>query len=184
METNYHEIYNALQREIAFIETNSGDEATAIEQSFAKAVRYWCEIKKWVSTYSFRNETDEIRFFKYIKPLFISVIEYNTQRYHALLFRPPADSRHLIPYWDHELQRLELFYRQNNDFYQYYTSGKVDRDNLYFVRAKADISNTLPLRPYDESADSATSHDYLVARIRAYSQYSRYVRYQLSTVKK
>ena len=59
----------------------------------------------------------------------------------------------------------QQFFKENNEFYQYYRSGSDHLDDKYFVRTKTICS----INPYHIAVDLffSTSHDYTLATIKA-----------------
>jgi hypothetical protein len=103
-------------------------------------------------------------------------------RYHAQLFKEDIkDPAEHEKFWLRELLRLEKFRNENQEFYEYYKKGYTDKDELYFMRANADLRNVLKAGAYDDiNIAVATSHDWMVARIQALEKYSEYVRAELN----
>lgn len=143
---------------------------------------HWSVIKELVAAYEFENIVDEIHFFKEIKPRFVSEIEYLGYVSFAELSKAKeTDSYELQKFWNNESQRMEKFIKANNGFYEYYKSGRTDKDELFFTRINNDLSNFLKAKPYDLESKATTSHDYLVATILALEKYQIYVQQQLSS---
>lgn len=170
------QLYAQMQDEINQLETCCKNEIVKVEACFNIILFYRNKIKNCAESYVFKYEPDEINFFKHIKPLFISAMEYYMLLYQAVLFKPTDDKDKLVSYWIHELQRAESFYTRNSDFYQYYISGRTDRDNIYFTRH----NNTANSQGNASGKTSSpASPGYIAARILGYQKYYLYVESQL-----
>jgi hypothetical protein len=160
------QLYRQMQYDINELRGACKCETAMIEGCFTIANHYWNDIKQRLESYLFCNETEEIHFFKNIKPLFIAAIEYYTLHYQAILFRPTHDAPSLAAYWLHQLKRVETFYARHKDFYLYYTSGQTYSDSIYFIQR-------------NNAATATASYDHIAARIMGYQQYLLYVEQQL-----
>jgi hypothetical protein len=176
MNGNAMQLYRKMQHDIDKLRGNSTCETAMIEGCFTIASHYWNGIKQCLESYLFCNETEEIHFFKNIKPLFIAAIEYYTLHYQAILFRPSHDATSLAAYWLHQLKRVETFYARHKDFYLYYTSGQTCSDSIYFIQRNNAATATGNRHP---GAAATISYGHIAARIIGYQQYLRYVEQQL-----
>ncbi len=176
MNLNSMQLYQQMQDDIEKSAVNCTCEMLMIENCFTITMRYWNNIKQRLDCHLFSNETEEIDFFKNIKPLFIAAIEYYTLYYQAMLFKPSHDTAALTAYWMQQLKRVETFYNRHRDFYQYYTSGQTCNDNFYFIRRNNICDSTSQL--FSDNKPSI-SYDHIAARIIGYQRYLAYVKDQL-----
>ncbi|MBU9937600.1 MAG: RteC domain-containing protein [Ferruginibacter sp.] len=170
------QLYAQMQEEINQAEAHCKNEIQKVESCFNIALLYLNKIKNHSESFAFRHETDEINFFKNIKPLFIAAMEYYTLRYHAVLFKPSNDKDQVVTYWLHQLKRVEIFYNQHREFYHYYTGGQTDRDTMYFTRQGR--ANNLPGKSSIKSRGSI-SPGYMAARILGHRKYRLHVELEL-----
>ncbi|MGG9963606.1 RteC domain-containing protein [Ferruginibacter sp. SUN106] len=176
MNNGSTQLYTQMQEDINGLLMHCKCETSMIEGCFNIVIRYWSKIKKCLETHLFSNETEEIYFFKNIKPLFTGAIEYYTLHYQAILFKPSNDTNALVAYWMHELKRVEKFYARHKEFYQYYSSGQCHMDDIYFTRASNTSKEFCNKRT---DVNTTTSHDHIVACIIAYQKYYKYVEAEL-----
>ena len=109
---------------------------SAHDDGLTVAEKHWNALKKAMIDYRFGSGEEEVYFFKNVKPLFTSKLEL----FHLL------KAGIINPFI-----RLETFKEKHTDFYQYYQSGRTDKDREWFVRV----------------ADLTSSHDHLVAQLLA-----------------
>lgn len=164
-------------------------EYEAVEQGFWKAMDYWEFLKDYLRANVFQNDEEEIAFFRNVKPLFTSYIQYFVLLSEAIHFAPgagPTDSNELIiVYWKQEINRCERYYEKNKFFIHYYESGQHDQDYIYFLRR----NNTQEIRVeslapvHEEGNEFCTYGDPMLRGYFAYKKYEDYVRKQLSKLK-
>lgn len=175
MSPDYLQYYQQLLTATALYQESERPELEKIEACFKCSLDYWGQVKQLVKRRDFPSPVEEIHFFKKVKPLFTSLIEYYTHRYHAVLFMPVDDTQELKRFWKWEMRNIQRFYENNEEFWHYMQNGATDKDTEYFLRA---ANNTPPLqhgRVHDLDPETATSHDYLVTMIAAYELYNNFI---------
>ena len=106
-----------------------------IDCCFHTAEIYWVRLRTLIAGYQFSSITEEIDFFKNVKPLFTSEIEYYGLVYMAKLFRP--ETTHALEiFWMREFMRLEKFTSENTEFYLYYKNDETFMDEENWGRHK------------------------------------------------
>jgi hypothetical protein len=155
-----------------------------IECCFQICVKYWGQVKERIIHYEFNNCKEEIEFFKMVKPLFTSKIEYYNLLYHAELFEPDFGTEGYKKFWQREGHRLEKFREEHTAFYSYYKSGCSCDDKIYFIRADRVAYEFLEVRVYDMDSRASSSHDHLVGSILALEEYVKYVDGKLRAIEK
>ncbi len=91
MLPEYQEYHQQLLTAFHSHETAYPAEMEMIEACFKSSLDSWGKVCKQVKATGFRDDKEEIRFFREVKPVFASFIEYYTYRYHAVLFSPVND---------------------------------------------------------------------------------------------
>jgi hypothetical protein len=181
MLPEYQAYYHQLLATLA-LHTDAGrPESKKVEACFKSSLECWGKVRKEVKRHDFDNTADEIRFFKEVKPLFTSYIEYYTYCYHALLFMPAGDLPELKRFWKWEMRKIERFREKNREFCEYIRQGDTYKDNEYFLRSSNTIRGARPLQSlvHDLDADITTSHDYLVTMIGAYDLYEKHIQAEI-----
>ncbi len=125
--------YEKMLGEIEACRAEKQDSMKEIESCFHLAQHYWGQVEQVIEEYVFSSSKEEIEYYKEVKPLFKSHIEYYNLLYHAELFRPSGDTADITEFWIKEQQRLHRFILDNSDFYDYYKTKSSDRDELYFL---------------------------------------------------
>ncbi|MBX2968251.1 MAG: RteC domain-containing protein [Cyclobacteriaceae bacterium] len=92
------------------------------------------ELKEFTRSYKFQSTSEEIQFFKEIKPVFMSQYFYYKKIFAIRLFDSFKDAKSKQANYYDLLNRLEVYVKKNLEFYQYCMSGKTFMDAHYFTR--------------------------------------------------
>lgn len=137
-----------------------------LEVIIDKIVKDLASLKAFVSNKGFISMEQEIRFFKYQKPLIVAkLIYYNT--IYKIEARKPYGTESIKKYLNKELKKQKRFFNDNLDFYKYYRSNNSFLDHKYFVRGNLDIQLCIDTGYFQSDVTFSTSHDYKVAKIIA-----------------
>lgn len=132
------------------------------------------ELKKYLVAHPFSSTSDEIDFFKSIKPVFLAYRIYYLEKFNIDTNTPAGDAEVLKVFYRSELQMVKRFFEHCCFHYQYYLSGATELDELYFTRGKETQSVLIPELP-EADPDFSTGCDYLFAKIRAYELLQDYL---------
>lgn len=171
-----HSLYRSLQKELSSLHCSASPPLGDVEQYFKCCLHYWMDVYKLMADYTFCSVQEEICFFRKIKPLFTSEMEYAQLLCNALLFLPGEEGQHA--YWQREGGRLASFVREHRAFCRYYRMGSSRCDAHYFTRVN-DGNRILPLRHYPDEG-LVSRYDPLVGRLLTLRRYNVYVQGQLS----
>ena len=171
-EKNYAGLMKSL-KEIE--EAADGEPLEKIEQSLMKTDVAISVIKEWAQETDFNSAASEVRFFKEIKPMFVSQFIYYAKILEIEAAKPNAGQHILKDYYEHELQQLKNFIDKYPDFYEYYRRKATYMDEKYFVRNEYDLKMGIDHRHYNYDRKFATSHDHLVAQIIANDRLEHYL---------
>ena len=153
-----------------------------VESAYRVAQRYWEIVKKTITDEFLENESNEIDFFRNIKPRFTSYIEYFLIIYQAVLFLTdhPEDQ---IGYWEEETNRYKRFCDKHKEFIDYFESRSHYLDSVYFTRKNFNPNTIIAPKPYDTELEFCTSHDSLVASLLANRMYFQFVNKRIAELK-
>jgi hypothetical protein len=154
------------------------------ESCFWIANNYWDKLKEVMKRKPFRDESEEIEFFRNVKPQFTCYIEYFVILSEALMFIP-AERLCAVDYWEDELKRFKRFCDKNYEFVIYYESGKRYHDSIYFLRKNTQGSKFVLSAPvYDVDIAFCTSHDQIVRSYLAYKKFHEYAKQRIEMLLK
>lgn len=126
------------------------------------------------------SKTEEIIFFRNIKPkLAAQLIAYN-EVYTIATNKPFASKKTIRKYYKAELKKLETYGKDHSEFYKYYHSGNRYLDHKYFVRGQHDLRLTLDSCYFQADQRFATSHDYKLARLLANQKIKAFLENELN----
>lgn len=97
-------------------------------------------MKEYILENGFAKPEEEIEFFKKIKPEVQGKLIFYNKVFKIESSCPSGMWEVHKKYFSDELQKIENIYRENTcncPFYRYYSSGRIDRDEEFFIRGPA-----------------------------------------------
>ncbi|MEY4834558.1 MAG: hypothetical protein RI980_673 [Bacteroidota bacterium] len=179
MNPKYTTLLNHLNEQLNFIDLEIDDQIKKCEQAITIILKSINELKKTTTKTNFKTESEEIQFFKEIKPQFTSKLIYFNRVYKIEMKKPNGGNRILKKYYNNELLKLKAFFDNELEFYQYFRSSSTYLDYKYFLRGKFDIKLALDSYYFETDTSFATSHDFKVATILANDLIQLYLENQL-----
>src|SRR5574343_592975 len=101
------------------------------------------EIKKYIKRNGFKDDDEEILFFKQLKPQLVSKLIYFNAIYKIETKRPRGGDKTIKKYLNVELSKIKRYFDANLEFYKYYRTNSTHLDNKFFLRGKHDIKLSL-----------------------------------------
>jgi hypothetical protein len=172
-------LLNQLNEQLNFVDLEIDNQIKKCEQAITLILKSINELKKTTTKTNFKTQSEEIQFFKEIKPQFTSKLIYFNRVYKIEMKKPNGGNRILKKYYNNELLKLKAFFDNELEFYQYYRSGSTYLDYKYFLRGKFDIKLALDSYYFETDSSFATSHDFKVATILANDLIQLYIENQL-----
>jgi hypothetical protein len=136
-------------------------------------------LKMFILTYTFKNDEEEILFFKDIKPKFCYRLIYYRKIYNIEMNRPLAGVDAQKEYLNKELNSINQYTTKRLDFIRYYRSGSTHLDSLYFLRGKMYTEQYLETFYYELDPFFCTNCDFKVAKILANDMLLSYLMLEL-----
>ena len=125
-------------------------------------------VKKYIIEEGFKNDEEEIHFFRCIKPQILGKLIYYNKIYRIETTCPVSNGKMYYSYFSGQLANLKREYIEhlcNSDFYRYYRSGRTDRDDNYFKRGNINYHDGLNSIVFEIDSEFSTFFDYKTARI-------------------
>ncbi|NDV60737.1 RteC domain-containing protein [Bacteroides sp. 519] len=138
------------------------------------------ELKNFIAKYSFKEESEEIYFFKELKPQLLSLLVYQTRVYRIEMRMPAGSIEEQKKYLMKSQDYINYFFDMNTDFYQYYRSGSTHLDHFYFLRKKPDIGQILDNFHMERDTNFSTCYDFKVTEILANDMLATYINSKLA----
>ncbi|WP_312334824.1 RteC domain-containing protein [Sphingobacterium sp.] len=183
MNKFYSEILHKLETEIYDLEIEIDYPTQKIEAIVQLIIRSLSELKGHVLKNGFKDVSEEIRFFKFQKPVIVSKLIYYNAIY-KIETKKPTEAKAIKKYLNIELKKIKRYFDNNLDFYKYYRTGNSSLDNKLFVRNNHDIKLCLDTYYLQTDHDFSTSHDYKVAKVIANDLIQVYIEDQLDNTTK
>jgi hypothetical protein len=168
-------VLSELEEELNTIFFDYDNPIIMCEKSIETIVKHFKILKSFVLENEFENDKDEIHFFKIIKPKFTSKLIY-FKKVRKLETRKPLGSKRIQrEYLDSELNKLNINFTENIEFYNYYRLGGEFIDSKIFIRNNAEINYNLETFYHELDHRFSTTHDYKVASILANEIFQKYI---------
>lgn len=141
------------------------------------------QLKTFINNYTFKDQSEEIRFFKEIKPQLFHYLVYYSKVFAIEMRMPTGSIEDKKIYLDLVLNRIRYFFDMNLDFYQYYRSGSTHLDHLYFVRGNPDIFLHFGSFYFERDGNFSTCYDFIMTKILANEILSNYLITELTKLR-
>ena len=109
-----------LNEQINFIDLEIDNPIAKCEKAIEVILTSIANLKKHIVKNNFNTDTEEINFFKEVKPQLTSKLIYYNMVYKIEMKRPNGGNRVLKKYYNNELLKLKAFFDNELEFYQYY----------------------------------------------------------------
>lgn len=140
------------------------------------------ELKELVIHHAFRDEAEEIHFFKHFKPKFTSLLIYHSRLALIELKKPVGSLQDSRRYFENELLLIRIFYDHHVHLHRYLFSGATYLDAKLFVRGNTDLPHDFSTASVDTDTRFTTHYDYIVARLQANERLQRYLLHALQNL--
>jgi len=180
MKERCQQFYQSLLKDIDECRKKYSCLQKQIEHSFTICNQYWSILRNEITHHEFETLQEEICFFKQLKPLFTTEVEYYGLYYHAQLFKNGVyDPVKIEQFWTREASRLDKFIAEHRNFYEYYKAGETDKDKWYFTRTYLNNSSV-----NEPDARASSNHDHLISSLLALERYHEFVQTELQAMGK
>jgi hypothetical protein len=142
------------------------------------------KLRTFIVGYTFKNEEEEIYFFKVIKPEIVSQLIYHVKINNFESKRPLGSLEIQQSYILKELEKLTFYFSNHLEFYRYYRMNSTFLDDKFFVRGREDLHLHLENLMVHIDPDFSTSQDYMVAKIKANDRLEVYLKTELEIISK
>lgn len=182
----YASIYFPSKKEIdAKIEQIERSEISMITKSLEASyilTEAFNQLKAFILSYKFKDEEEEIFFFKEAKPKLCSRLIYYRKVYNIEMNRPTGIDKQR-EYLCDIVNDINKYNCKRLDFIRYYRSCSSHLDTLYFLRGKTDTEQYLETFNYEFDPNFSTNCDFKVAKILANDMLSAYLMHEIGLLK-
>ncbi|MCB0743524.1 MAG: RteC domain-containing protein, partial [Ignavibacteriae bacterium] len=166
-------------RNIDVLEEDIDDVLIKAEKGIKLAKNVLITLRLQVISNGFKNVKNEIYFFKNIKPHIYSRLIYYVKLFNIESKRPRGSAKPQKKYLDYQIAKLQNYFNDNLEFYQYFRRGGTSLDMQYFIRGKEDIRLHPDNFHFFTDEKFSTSHDSTVATIMAYDMLIIYLKQEI-----
>ncbi|MBW8244156.1 RteC domain-containing protein [Muricauda oceani] len=172
----YQKLLSEFEGQLEALESGTGDILYKAEKGIAMVEKCIRKLQKQIVGQDFETQADEIYFFKHVKPQIFSKLIYYIRLFSIESKRPRGKDVAQVKYLQQQIDKLQNFFNENLEFYNYYRRGAMSMDEQYFVRGNRDLR--MPLESFHFLIDDqfSTCLDGTVATIMAYDMLIVYLR--------
>jgi hypothetical protein len=175
-------IIKQLKNNLQEIDSDGNDEILKAERAVGICSATLLELREYVNHSDFKNEEEEIRFFKVIKPFVLGEYLYYSKLWEIIVRQPVTSMKRRRRYLERMIADIQHFFNENPEFYLYYRSDSTHLDDKYFVRSE--ISYPLNCHRFIFDPFFSTSHDYTLAAIKANERIAEYCNFEINNLKR
>jgi len=178
----YQKFIQEFETTLETLESRSDDILFKAENGITKSEKCIKQLRRKVIDIGFDSKDEEISFFKHIKPQIFSRLIYYVKLFSIESKRPRSSSKYQVKYLNNHINKLQVFFNDNLEFYHYYRRGATTLDEEYFIRGKSDLR--LPTESYHFFIDEqfSTCQDTTVATIMAYDMLIVYLQQEIKKI--
>lgn len=180
MKNYFNKLTGTLDKGITKISNSDQTEIQKCEECKLLVFEHYQELRKFVSSYRFKSEQEEIEYFRSLKPKLVAKLMYYYKKSKITKRNLLNDWKITRKYLQHELQQVEKFYTNHLDFISYYNSGQTSFDTALFLRKNLDPS-TIPtyILLYDDF-NHTTNGDHLVSKLMLNIKLHKFIQNELN----
>lgn len=134
MKAFSNRLYEQMNSALSTISIQADSTLKSTERSYRNVQQAMQELKTFIIQYSFKNQQEEIHFFKDIKPRFLKELIFFEELYYIESSRPVASKIQIEQYLNTHLEQINEFFRRNHSLHTYYRMGEDYKDMQYFTR--------------------------------------------------
>ncbi len=164
----YKNVITRLDEKLELLESEIEDALIKAEQGIKVTKVALEELRNEIVSCNFESKAKEIHFFKNVKPQVFSKLIYFVKLFNIESKKPRSSNKSQAKYLNSHIDKLQIYFHDNLEFYHYYRRGATLLDEQYFLRGKSDIRLHPETFHFFTDEQFSTSHDSTVATILAY----------------
>ncbi len=168
-------LYKEMEVRLSEVRFEDNDVVQSSRQSSEIILTYLSKLKSFVSDTKFQSIDEEINFFKKFKPQFLSKLIYHQKVFSIQSNLPLATLTDIRTYYLKELEKINEYFKKNNEFVTYYRSQASSYDEMYFLRKEPDSWLLLNFEGYETDLNFTTIYDHKISKIIAFEFLSEFI---------
>lgn len=175
MEAFTDEVYKSMVSALNKINAESENLLQQAERSYRAVKNALQKISSFMAGYTFSKPEEEILFFKTIKPKFLRELIFFAELYHLEAGKPAAERKAQEHFIKETMIQIRLYFERNQDFYNYYRSGKTHLDHVYFLRNQQDFDQPPEYAADQDPSGFSTYYSFKLSRLLALEQLKAHI---------
>lgn len=172
------ELYQSLLAELRITTSKEDNEVMQLSANLSVIKKYLQLLRLNILEQGFKDEQDEINFFKNIKPKFLATKIFIVERYNVEQSKQVGTWNKQFAFYDSELESINRFYQRNAYMHQYYRLGLTELDRSYFLRGKE--APSIFIYEVDEIfLELSTWGDYIFSKFKACEMLQEFILQQI-----
>lgn len=128
-----------MKDQLQTISLESRDELVRVVRSISIIETLLDNLKSFIHKYSFKSLSEEIEFFKEIKPAFLSQYFFHKKLIEIKINEPIGFKERLLEFYQIKLERVQIYTQNHIEFHLYCLSGSTHLDEKYFLRSHTHV---------------------------------------------
>ena len=139
-------------------------------------------LKEHIEQEKFNSHSEEIIFFKKVKPSVMSYFILFSEVRYCEIRKPKAGVSFQVKFFQKEIRKVNKFFLKNADFVHYMEQGYTYLDKQFFTR---NFRNNFSFSNvnYYQFSEFATSHDMLWSKIKAMYRFIHYIKKEMEQLR-
>lgn len=158
LKTFTDKLLSQMRGQLQTISLESPDDLVRVVRSINVIEALLDNLKSFTHKYSFKSPSEEIEFFKEIKPAFLSQYFFHKKLIEIKVNEPTGFKEGLLEFYRIKLERIQIYTQNHMDFHLYCLSGSKHLDEQYFLRSHAYVEPQ-----FDKTF--STGYDTILAKI-------------------
>ena len=175
----YKKLIDDFETKLETLESRYDDILYKAETGIAHTEKCIKRLRNRVLESGFLTREEEISFFKHIKPQMFSKLIYYVKLYNIESKRPRSGTKFQIKYLNNQINKLQVYFNDNLEFYHYYRRGATTLDEQYFVRGQSDLRSPTESFHFFIDEEFSTCQDATVATIMAFDMLIVYLQQEI-----
>ena len=177
---NCYKLIDDLEHNLKTLECKINNIHCFLEQSIRLCKQTLENLREYVKDYSFNNPSEEIEFYKYIKPNVLSYLIFYVEQLNIETKRTKEGKKEQIKYLKKLISKFQNYFNNNLELYHYYKSNATHLDEQYFIRKNKTIRLNTETYHYFFDNKFSTNCDTTVATIMAYIKLIEYLKNEIA----
>lgn len=176
----YQKLIAEFELKLETLESHHDDILYQAERGIAYTEKCIKLLRDRVLKKGFLSKEEEIRFFKHTKPQIFSKLIYYVKLYAIESKRPRSGTKFQVKYLNQQINKLQVYFNENLEFYHYHRRGATTLDEQYFVRGKSDLRTPTESFHFFIDDEFSTCQDATVATIMAFDMLIVYLQQEIA----